>query len=75
MARFLADLEGKTAAAYKIHTLAGTMIPVVSEPRQSLRTYTDRARADLIPTGALVARGPRPSVETEAPRPAHGCLV
>lgn len=29
MARFLADLEGKTAAEYKIHTLAGTIIPVV----------------------------------------------
>ncbi len=30
MARFLADLEGKKAAEYKIHTLAGTIIPVVS---------------------------------------------
>ena len=29
MARFLADLEGKKAAEYKIHTLAGTIIPVV----------------------------------------------
>lgn len=30
MARFLADLEGKKTAEYKIHTLAGTIIPVVS---------------------------------------------
>ena len=29
MARFLADLEGKTEAEYKIHTLAGTIVPVV----------------------------------------------
>lgn len=29
MARFLADLEGKKEAEYKIHTLAGTIIPVV----------------------------------------------
>lgn len=31
MARFLADLEGKKKAEYKIHTLAGTIIPVVKE--------------------------------------------
>lgn len=30
MARFLADLEGKKKAEYKIHTLAGTIIPVVN---------------------------------------------
>lgn len=29
MARFLADLEGKKEAEYKIHTLAGPIIPVV----------------------------------------------
>lgn len=29
MARFLADLEGKKEAEYKIHTLAGTIIPIV----------------------------------------------
>ncbi|CAN0102483.1 unnamed protein product, partial [Ectocarpus sp. 8 AP-2014] len=31
MARFLADLEGKKKAEYKIHTLAGTIIPVARE--------------------------------------------
>lgn len=31
MARFLADLEGKKSAEYSIHTLAGTIIPVVSQ--------------------------------------------
>lgn len=29
MARFLADLEGKLAAEYRVQTPAGTIIPVV----------------------------------------------
>lgn len=37
MARFLADLEGKKEAEYKIHTLAGTIIPVVRS--SALATY------------------------------------
>lgn len=47
MARFLADLEGKKDAEYKIHTLAGTIIPVVRDPSllDAQRRYFDISTA------------------------------
>ena len=41
VARFLADLEGKKAAEYKIHTPAGTIIPVVRKLRMLPQTVDD----------------------------------
>lgn len=50
MARFLADLEGKTVAEYKIHTLAGTIIPVVRTGNRLRRSVVER---DVFCAGTL----------------------
>jgi len=55
LARFLADLENKTEGFYRIHTLAGTIVPTVQADGQvRVDMGEPRLRAEEIPT-TLVA--------------------
>ena len=55
LARFLADLENKTEGIYRIHTLAGTIVPTVQADGQvRVDMGEPRLRAEEIPT-TLVA--------------------
>ncbi|MFZ9738614.1 MAG: diaminopimelate epimerase [Prochlorotrichaceae cyanobacterium] len=51
LARFLADLEGKTETVYRIHTLAGTIVPTVHATGQvTVDMGEPRLTAGEIPT-------------------------
>ncbi|MGA0200254.1 MAG: diaminopimelate epimerase, partial [Prochlorotrichaceae cyanobacterium] len=51
LARFLADLEGKTETVYRIHTLAGTIVPTVQATGQvTVDMGEPRLTAGEIPT-------------------------
>ena len=51
LARFLADLEGKTETVYRIQTLAGTIVPTVrSDGQVTVDMGEPRLRAAEIPT-------------------------